>query len=215
MGQSFGLFAVAISLASLLVLIGFSYDANAVTVIPVVDEASCEALSLSGGTAEWNNDICTTPPPATLEIGADKVLNLRVYLYSLGIINNAQGGTIDITGTGSLTVNAVFFSDFGGELNNFGTINIESPGGLSSSFSGEVNNFGTINVRAGGNVLIFESVFTNAPNGIVNNYGFITGSSDGPRFRNDGIINNYADGVISLIGDGNFRNNAKGVISGF
>jgi hypothetical protein len=96
------LFAGAISLISFFVLFGFCYEANAVTVITVDNEASCEALPLSGGTATWGSATCTIPDGATLLIDDDEVLDLKVSLHltnhldATGTITNLQDGIINV-----------------------------------------------------------------------------------------------------------------------
>lgn len=191
--------AVVISLLSFLVLIGFAHDVNAVTVITVDDEASCEALPLSGGTATWGSaheqSTCTIPDGATLQIDADEVLDLHVSLSptihhdTTGTITIMQGGIINVYPGASLRAYRV---DGVASLNNYGTINIRA--GAGADFDG----------------------LQNHPTGVVNNNGFL-GATSGlgccPGNDNYGTINNFADGVISLAGDADFRNNAKGVIN--
>jgi len=194
------LVAVIISLLSVIVLSGFTYDAHAATVITVDDEDSCLALPLSGGTATWDmhdnggTATCTIPDGATLQIDADEVLDLHVSLSptnnvdTTGTITNMQGGIINVYSGASLRS---FRFDGVASLDNHGTINIRA--GAGASFDG----------------------LQNHPTGIVNNNGNLAMAGLGccPGNDNYGTINNYADGVISLFGDGNFRNNAKGVIN--
>lgn len=190
------LVAVIIALLSFLVFVSFSYNADAVTVITVDNEASCESLPLSGGTATWDGstNTCVIPEGATLQIKADQVLDMHVSLSvsssfdgtePVAVLRNLQGGTINILATGRL------YSE------------------------GELSNFGTINILDGGILNLVLGDFHNGPTGIVNNYDRIsTSGPGGPGSRiNDGTINNYAGAIFSLSEDGGVANNAQGVIN--
>ena len=183
--SSRSLVAVAIVLSSSIVLFGVASNAHALTVITVDDEDSCIALPTTGGSAIWNSDTgsCTIPEEATLQVAADEVLDLRVLLINAGIINNLQGGIIEIAPDNRMIVLL------------------------------ELNNFGTINIRAGAELLMADAFFYNAPSGIVNNSGEIVGTSDNPRFTNEGTINNQESGTIRIHDEMRLFNDPQGVIN--
>lgn len=188
---------IAVTLVSLMFLTfgGLAHYAQAVTVITVDDEASCEALPLRDpanpdvlvGNPTWDSSshTCQIPEETELQIRDDEVLDLHVSIINAGSIRNLNG-VIDIAARSAL-----------------------------NTWMGGVENYGIINIRAGAELAMGDASFFNSRDAIVNNYGEIAGSSDNPRFTNVGTINNFDTGRIRTHGEMRLYNDPQGVINNY
>ncbi len=147
----------------------------------------------------------TVSPGDTLQITSGATLDVTGTLTVQGtLINDAS--TIDnlarIHNQGTFENHGTLLSGDGGVnnentgvLNNFGTINLVTPGS-SSLFE----NNGILNNMVGGSIIasLDGTPFSNNAGGIVNNFGSISGFGQG--LYNAGILNNEVGGIVTVTG---------------